>query len=78
MTNVYGDTIDIMVPPPGGQVVVTTATNLPNTGPGTSIFVYALIASVAGYFYSNRRLQHKEAKIALSLAGNDQGVVEDE
>ncbi len=75
MTNVFGDTINVKVQQGTTQVILVTATNLPNTGPGTSMFIYALIASVAGYFYSVRRLQLKEVRFALELARLDGGVV---
>lgn len=75
MTNVFGDTINVKVQPPTAQVVVASATTqLPNTGPGTTMIAYALLATVAGYFYSNRRLQLKEAKLALVQAGDAQEV----
>jgi hypothetical protein len=70
---VFGDTINVKVQQPASkQVVASASTSLPNTGPGTSMFVYAIIAAVAGYFYSSRRLQLKEARIALSLANQNQ------
>ncbi len=75
MTNVFGDIINVKVQPPTAQVVIANAaTSLPNTGPGTSIFTFAAIAAIAGYFYSNRRLQLKEARLALELSSGGQEV----
>lgn len=68
LTNIYGDTINVKVPKPGVAVVASKVTELPNTGPGSTVLIYALIATVAGYLYSYRRLQLKEARIAMSIA----------
>src|SRR5665213_1433385 len=52
MTNVYGNTINIKVPGSVTKTIETaTTTSLPNTGPGTSLFLAAGIVMVAGYFY---------------------------
>lgn len=65
MTNVYGNTININVPTPTTTVAETTVTNLPNTGPGLSMFIASAIIIVAGYFYSRARLLALESTIAV-------------
>ncbi|GAC1498892.1 MAG: hypothetical protein NVS1B10_01080 [Candidatus Saccharimonadales bacterium] len=66
MTNVYGNTINIKVPPtPAKAVEVATTTTLPNTGPGTSLFMAASIVIIAGYFYGRSRLLARESAIAI-------------
>jgi len=65
MTNVYGNTINIPVKQTAVVAVAAAATtSLPNTGPGSSIFVMFIVVTIAGYFYSRSRLLSKEAKIA--------------
>lgn len=70
MTNIYGNTINIKVQQP---IVVTavktiaTTTALPNTGPGASIVIFAVIAILAGYFYLRSRLLLKESAIAETV-----------
>lgn len=65
MTNVYGNTINIHVPGSPAKTVEAAGASLPNTGPGSSIAVGALILIVGGYFYSRSRLLAKESNIAL-------------
>jgi len=65
MTNVYGNTININVPGSPTKTVEATTTTLPNTGPGTSLFVAAAIVILAGYFYARSRLLAKESILAI-------------
>jgi uncharacterized repeat protein (TIGR01451 family) len=65
MTNVYGNTININVPGSPAKAVETTAAALPNTGPGSSLFVGAIIVMVTGYFFTRSRLLAKETDIAM-------------
>lgn len=65
MTNVYGNTININVPGNTTTSIETTSSSLPNTGPGTSIFVAALIVIISTYFYSRARLLAKESAMAV-------------
>lgn len=66
MTNVYGNTINIKVPGSLTKTIETaTTTSLPNTGPGTSLFLAASIVMVAGYFYGRARLLARESELAL-------------
>lgn len=65
MTNVYGNTINIKVPPnPAKQIEVAAAT-LPNTGPGTTLALGTAIVILAGYFYARSRLLAREAELAV-------------
>lgn len=63
MTNTYGNTITINLPTTPVAAVQTTA--LPNTGPGTSIFIGAAVVVIAGFFFYRSRLLAKEARIAV-------------
>jgi uncharacterized repeat protein (TIGR01451 family) len=65
MTNVYGNAINIKLPPSPAKQVETVAATLPNTGPGTTLFVGAAIVILAGYFYSRANLLARESDIAV-------------
>ena len=66
MTNVYGNTINIKVPGSVTKTIETaTTTSLPNTGPGTSLFLAASIVMIASYFYGRARLLARESELAL-------------
>jgi uncharacterized repeat protein (TIGR01451 family) len=58
MTNVYGDTIKIKVPPKGVKII--EATKLPNTGPGENMAIAFVLTAVVGYFFFRSRLLTKE------------------
>ncbi len=68
MTNVYGDTVNIKVPAPPAKAIQTTAAALPNTGPGTGLFLAAAAVMVAGYFYARARLLARESELAIKEA----------
>jgi uncharacterized repeat protein (TIGR01451 family) len=70
MTNVYGNAINIKVPSPPVKTVQTTAAALPNTGPGTSLFMAATVVMVAGYFYGRARLLARESELAVQANGD--------
>jgi uncharacterized repeat protein (TIGR01451 family) len=63
MTNVYGDTVNIKLPPTIIKITETTTTTLPNTGPGTNIAIAFVLVTVAGYFLARTRLQVEEIDI---------------
>jgi uncharacterized repeat protein (TIGR01451 family) len=65
MTNVFGNTININVPPAPAQSIVTTSAALPNTGPGSGLFVAGAIVMIAGYFYGRARLLARESAMAI-------------
>lgn len=70
MTNVYGNTINIKVPGSLTKTVETGTTQLPNTGPGTTLFIAGLVVVTAGYFYARARLLALESNMALKDAAN--------
>lgn len=70
MTNVFGNSINIKLPPPPTVVVQQTANQLPNTGPGESLAAIAVVMVVGGYFYGRARLLHEESVIAVQDAAN--------
>lgn len=65
MTNVYGNTINVKLPGSPQKTIETTAATLPNTGPGTSLFIGSVVVIMAGYFYSRARLLAKESDLAV-------------
>lgn len=65
MTNVYGNAINIRLPGSPAQAVQTAAATLPNTGPGTTLFIAGMVVIMAGYFYSRSRLLATESDIAV-------------
>jgi uncharacterized repeat protein (TIGR01451 family) len=65
MTNTYGNTINIKVPGSPTKQVEVAAAALPNTGPGTSLFIAASIVIVAGYFWGRAGLLAKESAMAV-------------
>jgi uncharacterized repeat protein (TIGR01451 family) len=65
MTNIYGNTININVPGSTAKTIETTSAALPNTGPGSSLFIGAVIVMLAGYFLTRSRLLAKETAIAI-------------
>ncbi len=60
MTNVYGDTVTIKLPPPPSKQIELTSQELPNTGPGASLIIGFAITAIAGYFFARTRLMSKE------------------
>lgn len=63
LTNVYGNTVNIKLPP---NVIKTTeyvTEQLPNTGPGETLAVGFIVLTGAGYFFMRSRLLAKEADI---------------
>jgi uncharacterized repeat protein (TIGR01451 family) len=65
MTNVYGNTTNIKLPPTVVSTTQQAVTTLPNTGPGTGLFISFGVALVAGYFLARSRLLAKEAEIVV-------------
>ena len=73
MINVYGNTVTINLPASPIKVIENVTTNsatLVNTGPGTNIFITAIIVSFVGYFFSRSRILAKESLIALEGMDN--------
>jgi uncharacterized repeat protein (TIGR01451 family) len=65
MNNVYGNAVNIKLPGSPTKAVETVATSLPNTGPGTSLFIGAMTVIFAAYFYARARLLAKESVLAI-------------
>lgn len=64
MNNVYGTTVNIKLPPTIIKTTeIVTTTELPKTGPGTTLLVGFVTTAVVGYFYSRSRLLAKELDI---------------
>ena len=67
MTNTFGNTITIKLPStPVLAAVQTASASLPNTGPGNSVIIGAIVLAIAGFFFYRSRLIAKEAKIAIN------------
>jgi uncharacterized repeat protein (TIGR01451 family) len=60
MTNVYGDTVNIKLPPTVIKTAEQTVKALPNTGPGESLAAIMLLVIVASYFFARNKLIVKE------------------
>ncbi len=67
MTNVYGNVINIKLPPTVIKTTEQVTKSLPNTGPGTSLLIGFIITAGAGYFFARSRLIAKE----LTIIKND-------
>ena len=65
MTNVYGNAVNIKLPASPVKSVQMASTTLPNTGPGTTLFIAATIVIIAGYFYGRASLLARESDIAV-------------
>jgi uncharacterized repeat protein (TIGR01451 family) len=63
MTNVFGDTINIKLPPSITKTTETVTQSLPNTGPGESLTVAVLFTVFVSYFFARSRLFAKELDI---------------
>jgi hypothetical protein len=59
-TNDYGNEVTMNVDCPAAKSVEQAATSLPNTGPGTTLFIGALVTAAAGYLFSRSRIMSKE------------------
>ncbi len=68
MTNVYGNSVNVKLPASPIKTVEVAAASLPNTGPGTTLFIAATIVIMAGYFYSRSGLLARESELAIKEA----------
>ena len=73
MTNVYGDTVSIKLPPSVTKQIEIATTQLPNTGPGTSLIIGFSLTFVIAYFFARSRLLAKELDIVRLDFGNEGG-----
>jgi hypothetical protein len=62
-TNNYGNEVLINVNCPAAKAVEQAATALPNTGPGTTVAIGAIVATIAGYLFSRSRVMARELLI---------------
>lgn len=60
LTNVYGSTVNIKLPPTVVKTTEQITRTLPNTGPGTSLAVGFSLTVVVSYFFFRSRLLAKE------------------
>lgn len=74
MTNVYGNTVNIKLPPSVSKQVEIATTTLPNTGPGTSLAIGFTLTVVVAYFFARSRLLAKELDIVRSDFASAGGV----
>lgn len=63
MTNVYGNVINIKLPPTTVKTTEQVVGNLPNTGPGTSLIIGFGVTTVMAYFFARSRVMAKELAI---------------
>ncbi len=68
MINVYGNTITINLPATIIKTLetTTTTTKLVNTGPGSTIFLIAVLMAVFGFLIARTRLLKKESDILIN------------
>jgi hypothetical protein len=60
ITNDYGNEVTMNVDCPVMKSVEQAATNLPNTGPGTTVAIAVLVSIFVGYLYSRSRIMSQE------------------
>lgn len=63
MTNVYGSTVNIKLPPSVIKTTEQITTTLPNTGPGANLIIGVTLTIIVGYFFARSRLLAKELDI---------------
>lgn len=73
MTNVYGNTTTVTLPPSVVKTTEAAVTKLPNTGPGTSLIVSFVLITFVGYLFARSRLMAKELDIVRSDFGGTGG-----
>lgn len=61
--NKYGRSVNVNLEKPVNKVIEQTATSLPETGPGTSMFITSLAIVIIGYFFYRSRLLAHELEI---------------
>lgn len=63
ITNVFGNSIEVVVDCPAPKVVEQTVAQLPKTGPGENMTFAGILAAVVTYFYFRSRQLNKEVRI---------------
>lgn len=66
LTNVYGNVVNIKLPPSVVKTTEYVSKQMPNTGPGETLAVGFVVVSIAGYFFMRSRLLAKEADLIRS------------
>ncbi|HLC91636.1 MAG TPA: isopeptide-forming domain-containing fimbrial protein [Candidatus Saccharimonadales bacterium] len=75
MSNVYGVSINVKVNPPVAKTIEKiTATVLPNTGPGFSLFAMFIITTIVGYFFARNRLLSRELEVVRAEYNSSGGI----
>ena len=64
MTNVFGDAVEIKLPPTPTKTTEQVVQTLPNTGPSGGVMISVMLVVVFGYFFARTRLMAKELDIA--------------
>ncbi len=67
ISNKYGNQVSVNVNCPLVKKLETTATSLPNTGPGTTVGLAFIVTVVAAYFFARARLLNKEASLVKNI-----------
>ena len=67
ISNKFGNQVSVNINCPLIKQLETATTQLPNTGPGTTIGLAFLVTVIAGYFFSRSRLMNKEAGIVRNM-----------
>lgn len=70
LTNHFGNTVEIKLPPSTPKTTEQIVTTLPNTGPGETLAVGFVVVVIVSYFFARSRLMAKE----LELVRNDYAV----
>jgi uncharacterized repeat protein (TIGR01451 family) len=73
MTNVYGNAVEVKLPPTVIKTTETVTAQLPNTGPGTSLAIGFSLAMIIAYFFMRSRLLAKELDIVRADFGSTGG-----
>jgi fimbrial isopeptide formation D2 family protein len=63
INNTYGDQVTVSVDCSTVKTIAQTASELPNTGAGSTIVIGAIVASVAGYLFMRSRIMAEEMEI---------------
>ena len=73
MTNVYGDVVNIDIPGSVTKNIEIATTQIPNTGPGTSLAIGFGLAVFIAYFFARSRLLAKELDVVRTDFGSAGG-----
>ena len=73
MTNVYGNAVEIKLPPTIIKTTEIVTTQLPNTGPGTSLAIGFGLTMFIAYFFMRSRLLAKELDVVRADFGSAGG-----